>query len=171
MVIDIIMLSVLRAGPVHGYELKRQVQRTNLTTLSNNSLYPVLRRFEERGIVTRSDESQNGKPDRKVYTITDAGRAHLTELISTLPAKLAANDEEFLVRVSFFHELLPPQRLAILEVRATVLDAALVTVRTLIAESAPSPSREWRVLTMHRLVDDLERELHWITELATKARS
>lgn len=165
------MLSVLRAGPVHGYELKRRVQRTNLTALSNNSLYPILRRFEERGIVTRNDESQDGKPDRKVYTITDAGRAHLTELISVLPAKLAANDEEFLVRVSFFHELQPAQRLAILAARTTVLDAALATVRTLIAESAPSPSREWRLLTMRRLVDDLERERHWITELETKAGS
>ncbi|MEP6480878.1 MAG: PadR family transcriptional regulator [Rhodoglobus sp.] len=171
MAVEIIMLSVLRAGAVHGYELKRRVQRTTLSALSNNSLYPILRRFEEAGIVTRSDEPQSGKPDRKVYTITDAGRAMLTDLISTLPAKLAANDEEFLVRVSFFHELQPAQRLAILAARSAMLDATLGRVRTLIAESDQAPTRLWRNLTMSRLVDDLERERQWITELETKAAS
>lgn len=171
MAVEIIMLSVLRAGPVHGYELKRRVQRTTLSALSNNSLYPILRRFEEGGIVTRSDEAQAGKPDRKVYSITDAGRALLTDLISTLPSKLAANDEEFLVRVSFFHELQPAQRLAILAARSAVLDATIGKVRTLISESDKAPTREWRNLTMSRLVDDFERERHWITELEKKAAS
>lgn len=165
------MLSVLRAGPVHGYELKHRVRRTTLSALSNNSLYPILRRFEKGGIVTRSDETHASKPDRKVYTITDAGRAMLTDLISTLPAKLATNDEEFLVRVSFFHELQPAQRLAILAARSAVLDAAISQVRTLIAESDQAPTREWRNLTMRRLVDDFERERYWITELETKAAS
>jgi DNA-binding PadR family transcriptional regulator len=169
--IDIIMLSVLRAGPVHGYELKRRVQRTTLTSLSNNSLYPLLRRFEEAGAVTKSVEEQDGKPDRKVYTITDAGRALLTELISTLPAKLAASEEEFLVRVSFFHELTAPQRLAILAARAAVLDVGIAQVRTLLAESDASPSREWRNLSMTHLVERFESQRQWITDLTTKAGS
>lgn len=169
MAVEIIMLSVLRAGPVHGYELKRRVQRTTLSALSNNSLYPILKRFEDRGIVTSTREAQDGKPDRTVYTITDAGRQLLTDLISTLPAKLAANDEEFLARVSFFHELQPAQRLEILAARAVVLDAAIGTLDTLLSESDDSPTRHWRTLTMRRTIDDLRRERDWITELEKKA--
>lgn len=165
------MLSVLRAGPVHGYELKRRVQRTTLTSLSNNSLYPILRRFEETGAVTKSVEEQEGKPDRKVYTITDAGRALLTDLISTLPAKLATSEEEFLARVSFFHELTAPQRLAILAARASVLDVGIAQVRTLLAESDTSPTREWRNLSMTHLVERFESQRQWITDLTTKAGS
>ena len=169
MAIEIIILSVLRAGPVHGYELKRRVQRTTLTSLSNNSLYPVLRRFEEAGDVTKSVEVQEGRPDRKVYTITDAGRRHLTDLISTLPPALAANEEEFLVRVSFFHELSPAHRIAILGARAAVLDAGVAQVRTLIGESDQSGGREWRNLSMAHLVDRFEGERQWIADLITKA--
>jgi DNA-binding PadR family transcriptional regulator len=44
MMLEIFVLSVLRTGPVHGYELKRRVQRPSFATLSNNSLYPMLRR-------------------------------------------------------------------------------------------------------------------------------
>jgi DNA-binding PadR family transcriptional regulator len=169
--VEIIMLAVLRAGPVHGYELKRRVQRTTLTALSNNSLYPILRRFEQNGVVTKTVEAQSGRPDRNVYTITDAGRGLLTELISVLPPQLAANDEDFLVRVSFFHELQPAQRLAILAARASVVDAAIAQVTALLSESDMTPTREWRNLTMRRLVENFERERSWITELETKAGS
>jgi DNA-binding PadR family transcriptional regulator len=169
MAIEIIILSVLRAGPVHGYELKRRVQRTTLTALSNNSLYPVLRRFEEAGAVTKAVEEQDGRPARKVYTITDTGRRMLVDLISTLPLSLAPNEEEFLVRVSFFHELSPANRLAILGARAAVLDGGIAQVRTLISESDQSPTREWRNLSMLHLVESFETERQWIADLTTKA--
>ena len=171
MAVEIIILSVLRAGPVHGYELKRRVQRTTLTSLSNNSLYPVLRRFEEAGAVTKAVEEQEGRPARKVYTITETGRRMLTDLISTLPLSLAASEEEFLVRLSFFHELSPANRLAILGARAAVLDGGIAQVRTLIGESDAAPSREWRNLGMQRLVERFENERRWITDLTTKAGS
>lgn len=170
MAAEIIILSMLRAGPVHGYELKRRVQRTTLTTLSNNSLYPILRRFEADGVVTRITESHEGTPDRKVYTLTERGRALFFELISALPARLAGNEEEFLARVSFFHELKPEQRLAILAARAAALEASIGKVSALIADSGSAPNRPWRQLGMQRLLDDLERERRWITELETKAR-
>jgi len=169
MAIEIIMLSVLRTGPIHGYELKRRVQRTTLTSLSNNSLYPILRRFEAEGAVTKEVEQQEGKPARNVYTITDIGRRMLTDLISTLPLKLAANDEEFLVRVSFFHELSPERRIAILSARAAVIDGAIAQVGTLAAESGQDPTRVWRNLSMARLLGQLDDERQWISELMTKA--
>jgi DNA-binding PadR family transcriptional regulator len=179
MALDIFILSVLRAGPVHGYELKRRVQRPTLATLSNNSLYPMLRRFESEGIVTSIVEEQDGKPARKIYAITEAGRQHLGALISTLPAELAANDEEFLVRFSFFNEISAEQRLAILGARSAVLDAAIAQVGGLIAESENAESenpqsekaekRAWRNLAMTQLLERLERERQWIATMAKKA--
>jgi DNA-binding PadR family transcriptional regulator len=169
MALEIFILSVLRGGPVHGYELKRRVQRPSLTALSNNSLYPILRRFEQAGAVTKTVESQDRKPDRKVYAITDAGRRLLTDLISTLPAELAANDEEFLVRLSFFDEIPAEKRRAILDARSAVLEAAAAQVRALIDESDPSARREWRNLAMTQLLERTTTERQWIAALAKKA--
>ena len=92
MALDIIILSILRSGPVHGYELKRRAQRPSLADLSNNSIYPYLRRFEDAGAVTHELEAQEKRPPRKVYSITESGRRLLLDLISTLPLELAADD-------------------------------------------------------------------------------
>ncbi len=129
MVLEIFALSILRTGPVHGYELKRRVQRPSLATLSNNSLYPMLRRFETDGLVTRTTETQDGKPARNVYAITDAGRDRLRDLLWTLPPDLASHEEEFLVRVSFFHEIPEANQRAILAAREAVLASSRAQVR------------------------------------------
>jgi DNA-binding PadR family transcriptional regulator len=176
MALDIFILSVLRAGPTHGYELKRRVQRPSLTALSNNSLYPILRRFERAGAVTQTTETQESAPSRKVYAITDVGRALLTELLSTLPPQLAANDEEFLVRLSFFHEIPVQNRRAILAARSGVLDASAAQLAGLIAEASVAEGktagqREWRSLAMTQLLARIETEREWIAELAEKAEN
>ncbi len=165
-VLEIFVLSVLRAGPgaVHGYELKRRVQRPSLTQLSNNSLYPMLRRFEADGLVTKTVEEQTGKPTRNLYTITDAGRARLTELLRTLPPDLAGDDEEFLVRVGFFEEIPPDHRRAILAARTAVLTASHAQVTRLVSESGHGPV--WRTRAMAHVLETYERELTWVAELS-----
>ncbi len=164
MALDLILLSVLRAGPTHGYELKRRVQRPTFARLSNNSLYPHLRRFEELGAVTSSVEEQDGKPARRIYAITDAGRRLFTDLVSTLPRELAGSDEEFLARLSFFGEIDAPARKAILAARAEVLSERVAQVQTLKDESASMP--EWRAIAVDHLLDQLRGELDWIAGLA-----
>jgi DNA-binding PadR family transcriptional regulator len=169
MVVEIFVLSILRAGPIHGYELKRRVQRPSLTPLSNNSLYPLLRRFETDGLVTKSIEAQDGKPSRKVYAITDAGRDRLRSLLGSLPPDLAASDEEFLVRLSFFPEIAVANRRAILAARSAVLDAASAQVTELLADSDDAQKREWRNLAMRRVLETTDNERRWIATLAEKA--
>ncbi len=161
--LDLILLSVLRAAPAHGYELKRQVQRPTFARLSNNSLYPHLRRFERLGAVTSSVEEHEGRPARRVYAITDAGRRLFTDLVSTLPRELAGSDEEFLVRLSFFGEIDAPARAAILAARAEVLAERLAQVRALKGEAKSMP--EWRAIAMDHLLEQLSGELEWIAEL------
>jgi DNA-binding PadR family transcriptional regulator len=165
MVLEIFALSILRAGPVHGYELKRRVQRPTLATLSNNSLYPMLRRFELEGLVTRSTEEQQGKPARNVYSITDAGRERLRSLLWTLPPELAFKDEEFLVRVSFFNEIPEANQRAILAAREAVLASSRAQVASLLDEINPAPRTEWRSRVMSHVLETVDGERRWIANL------
>ena len=151
---------------MHGYELKRRVQRPTFARLGNSALYPALRRFEDAGAVTKVVEQHDGKPARKVYTITDSGRTLFRELLSSLPPDLAVNEEEFLVRVSFFSELTRVERLAILSTRATVVNAKVAQVAALMAERQPrTEGFDWP----HRAIDQfllrLRLEREWITGL------
>jgi DNA-binding PadR family transcriptional regulator len=74
--VKLLVLSVLRDGPKHGYEVMRAIeQRTGSAyTPSPGVIYPTLQLLEDLGHV-RSREGG----DRKVYELTDAGRAHLDE--------------------------------------------------------------------------------------------
>ena len=166
MALDILILSVLRGGAMHGYELKRQVQRPTSAPLSNNSLYPYLKRFEELGAVTATVEVQEARPARRIYALTDAGRELFHELVSTLPADRAGDEEEFLVRLSFFHEIDSAARKAILAARVEALDARIAQVAAL-ADGDPVP--EWRGVALAHLLERLQDERSWVDGLGTRA--
>lgn len=68
------LLKLLEDGPKHGYELIRLLEDRFLGMYSPSpgTVYPRLAALEEDGLVT--SEEQDG---RKVYKLTDAGRAEL----------------------------------------------------------------------------------------------
>ena len=70
------ILRALREGPGHGYEIVRRVDRLTkgFCVPTEGTIYPVLREFEEGGYVTAASEVVSGR-ERKVYTLTDKGRA------------------------------------------------------------------------------------------------
>src|SRR2546421_5896243 len=70
------LLKLLAEGPKHGYELIRLLENRflGLYAPSAGTIYPRLQRLEAEGLVTH--EAAGG---RKVYEITDAGRAELTQ--------------------------------------------------------------------------------------------
>jgi DNA-binding PadR family transcriptional regulator len=152
MTVEIYALSVLQRGPVHGYELKNRIRRPSIAPVNNNSLYPALKRLERDGAVTKTVEQQEGRPARNVYAITESGRRLLRDLVSSLPRELASDDEEFLLRVSFFDDLDVPARLGEPPSGGT-----------------PGPARTWRRRAQEQLVDRLTQELRWLDELRAEA--
>lgn len=76
-----LLLAVLAEAPRHGYAIAREIERRSQDALSlgEGSLYPTLRLLEADGLVTSAWEPQPSGPARKVYSLTDAGRAELTK--------------------------------------------------------------------------------------------
>jgi DNA-binding PadR family transcriptional regulator len=70
------ILGVLSDGPMHGYELIREIEARSGGAWhpSPGSVYPHLQLFQDSGFVT--SEEQDGK---RIYSITDAGREKLAE--------------------------------------------------------------------------------------------
>ncbi|MCG8470020.1 MAG: PadR family transcriptional regulator [Gemmatimonadetes bacterium] len=71
-----VLLRLLDDEPMHGYELIRRLEEEShgLYTPSPGSIYPTLQMLEDQGYV--SSEQSDGK---RVYHLTDAGRAFLGE--------------------------------------------------------------------------------------------
>lgn len=78
-------LSILYEGEASGYDIRRMCSDGNFAYFveaSYGSIYPALARLENEKLVTSRTEQQDGKPARKVYTITDLGRAAFAEELS-----------------------------------------------------------------------------------------
>src|SRR5690242_7785600 len=70
------LLKLLAEGPKHGYELIRLLENRflGLYAPSAGTIYPRLARLSAEGLVTHTAAG-----GRKVYEITDAGRAELAQ--------------------------------------------------------------------------------------------
>jgi len=77
------LLKLLDEQPRHGYEILQLLEERLASTYapSPGSVYPRLRRLEADGLVTHAERG-----GRKVYTVTDAGRAEILARADELAA-------------------------------------------------------------------------------------
>jgi len=90
----ILILAVLAGGPHHGYAIAREVNRLSgdALRLRQGALYPALHALERDGMVEGAWEG-TGERERKVYTLTEAGKQELerrTRIWSRLSGALNA---------------------------------------------------------------------------------
>ncbi|MEV6397702.1 helix-turn-helix transcriptional regulator [Streptomyces sp. NPDC051907] len=78
-VLPLALAAVLADGDRHGYALVQELTARGFGTVRGGALYPVLGRLETEGVVEARWEPGDGGPGRKVYRLTDAGRARLRE--------------------------------------------------------------------------------------------
>ena len=69
-----ILLSLLK-GKATGYELTKAMSKSHVWRSSHQQIYRELVNLEKLGLVTFIIAKQEGKPDRKPYSITPAGLA------------------------------------------------------------------------------------------------
>ena len=77
--IEACILKLLTRGDSYGYQLVREAEA--VLTLSESTLYPVLRRLETAGALTVYSMEHNGRL-RKYYAITDGGRQKISDFLT-----------------------------------------------------------------------------------------
>jgi len=77
--LDLLILRILRAGPVHGHAIAKAIQRGSEEVLQveQGSLYPALHRLLERGWITFEDGTSENNRSAKFYRLTREGRKQL----------------------------------------------------------------------------------------------
>lgn len=166
---DILILSRLAHGPAHGYEIKKGVERVvGPKSMNNNVLYPALRRFEADGVIERvSQESQSGRPPRTVFRLTDTGVDLLQALLRDTDPDILADHAEFQVRLSFFDQLAPDERLAILAARRGCISGQIKLQEGLRADAVAE--HPWGAKVIDFNLSRMREEIDWLDELAMQA--
>lgn len=80
-VFPVLVLHFLDQGPEHGYGLMQRIDAVcaGLFGVNTNTIYPLLRRLEERGFIAGEWEHPT-KRSRRIYTLTAAGRERLARI-------------------------------------------------------------------------------------------
>jgi transcriptional regulator len=76
--LDLLVLSVLTGGPLHGYGIVSELRRRSGADLdlAEGTLYPALHRLEREGLLS-SAWSEDAPRRRRVYRLTASGREAL----------------------------------------------------------------------------------------------
>ena len=76
--LDLLLLSVLSAGPAHGYAIISALRDRSegMFDLPEGTIYPALHRLEDAGLLVSSWAETDGRR-RRVYGLTDKGAAAL----------------------------------------------------------------------------------------------
>jgi DNA-binding PadR family transcriptional regulator len=111
--IKTLCLGVLSLGDSTGYEIKKMFEVGPFSYFyeaSFGSIYPALNRLTAENLVACTQFAQDKRPDKKVYSLTPAGRRAFAEEITKPPGRDRLRSE-FLVTVTF-SQFLSPQQLS-----------------------------------------------------------
>ena len=82
-VLDMLVLQLLTKEKKYGYQLIMELREKSgdIFCLKEGTLYPILYRLEDEGLVeSRWSEAENKQLPRKYYLMTDKGRQALEEV-------------------------------------------------------------------------------------------
>ena len=78
-----IVLAVLSGQPAYGYEITAWLREQGFSDIAEGTVYALLIRIEQRGLVDVEKVPSEKGPPRKVYSLNAQGREYLDEFWRT----------------------------------------------------------------------------------------
>ena len=164
---DIVLLSLLAEQPRHGYDLDRVIEQRGYrqwTSLAFSSVYYLLKRLSERGLL-EPDQGSQGR--RTVFRVTEAGRRELRQAAGERVLAPAPPSAGVLPALNAYSRLDDPALAALLAQRAEALLGRLDELRALRAQV----DEEHALAIFDYEILRQEADLAWTRSLLKKADS
>ena len=164
---DIVVLSLLAEQPHHGYDLDRVIEQRGYrqwTSLAFSSVYYLLKRLSERGLL-EPDEGSQGR--RTVFRVTEAGRRELRQAAGERVLAPAPPSAGVLPALNAYSRLDDPELVTLLVRRAEALLGRLDELRALRAQV----DEEHALAIFDYEILRQEADLAWTRSLLKKAGS
>jgi DNA-binding PadR family transcriptional regulator len=148
-----IILGLLGARPMSGYDIKRAFDRSLATywNAGNSQIYTTLKALAGQGLVSSEVIQQEGRPNRRVYSLTASGQAQLDAWLAE-PVPPRFTKDEFLTKLFFCGQTADDAALAHLEMHLDALRAQLADMEWALREFGGRPTRRPRLLEYQMLV-------------------
>lgn len=82
-VLEGIVLAILSSQPAYGYEITARLRDQGFEDIAEGTVYALLVRVEQRGLVDVEKVPSEKGPPRKVYSLNAQGRDYLDEFWRT----------------------------------------------------------------------------------------
>ena len=154
----LLLLGLLLSHGMHGYQLNEALQHNPGTPISlkKSNAYKLLSDMEKDGWVTHHQEQEGSRPQRRVYTVTEEGKAAFQRLLrENLSAHLPP---EFpgVVGLDFLYTLPPGEAAALLSERLQAVEEKFQQLDDLSSEIRQSH------LTIEYLHQYTKHEIEWL---------
>lgn len=110
--LELSILGFLYEQPLHGYELKARTQSLNghIRPVSDGALYPAITRLVRAGLVEQRTEPGSGAAQRRVLSLTEAGRSDLLARLKNPKNVEITDGQRYFTLLAFLRHL--PDRAA-----------------------------------------------------------
>ena len=82
-ILEGIVLAILSGRPAYGYEITAWLREQGFADIAEGTVYALLVRVEQRGLVDVDKVPSEKGPPRKVYSLNEQGREYLDEFWRT----------------------------------------------------------------------------------------
>jgi PadR family transcriptional regulator PadR len=82
-ILEGIVLAILSTRPAYGYEITARLRAQGFSDIAEGTVYALLVRIEQRGLVDVEKVPSEKGPPRKVYSLNAQGRQYLEEFWRT----------------------------------------------------------------------------------------
>jgi DNA-binding PadR family transcriptional regulator len=179
MSLEYAILGFLNYHPYTGYDLKKIFDSSirHFWPADQSQIYRTLTRLTEQGFAEMEKVPQEDRPDRKVYSITDAGRAELTKWLAG-PPPFGDPRSAPLIQVFFAGQLPDEEILAKFEGFTATMRAILAQYDQVPAQigpyqrEIPSPREHffW-MLTLDNGIRSMRASLEWAENVIEQIKS
>ena len=81
--LEFCIMQMINQKPYYGYEIISTLEKWPIVAATESTIYPLLRRLLKEGYLTSFwQETTEGLPSRKYYSVTDRGQEYLTAMSS-----------------------------------------------------------------------------------------
>ena len=179
MSLDYAILGFLNYHPYSGYDLKKIFDSSvrHFWSADQSQIYRTLARLKEQGYLEMEKQEQSDRPDRKVYSITPAGRQALLGWLAG-PPPLGAPHSGPMVQVFFMGALPDAEILRQFEGYAAVMRMVLaqyeqvpVHVEEVYQDVRSERERFFWQLTLDNGLRNMRANLEWAEAAIARIRN
>ncbi len=170
------MLGILAEKDLHGYELKSNFDEKvgEFWSLNYGQIYSTLDRLEKEDLVTHDRQSQDKRPDKKIYSITRKGRKELEEWLATPVNRVRALRDEFFIKLVFMDKDNAAPVLELIEKQKALYLRQmnhLTHQKVALKKKAKSPDSFTTELLMDAGLFHAEADIRWLTLCESKIKA